>query len=257
VSLLKELAREYYSPFVKIFVDLRRKLVIKQLSLPHQHINAYHYDNSLLFQFILAETLATLREANQLLEIQGDPQKIRQSMTRLVGTLNDSYRLFSWAPENGSLAKLRSYCSYFAHSADPHDNVLIPLVHTAEQNWLLGLVCLDDLRLIERTRSTPAHRTKLNKSLKELSTGLQKLCKMIAKLIEQFWNDENVIFFVLRNKGDFDALFGERFVKNLLKKMYLGGIWGAASFLSKRFAKRGFEHLVPIIEARIEEMDDG
>jgi hypothetical protein len=231
--------------------------VIKQLALPHQHINAYHYDNSLLFQFILSETLATLREANQLLDLQGDVKLLRSSIMRLVGSLNDSYRLFAWAPENGTLAKLRSYCSYFAHTADPHDNVLIPLVHTAEQNWLLSLVCLDDLRHIERTRAAPAQKTKLNKSLKDLSSGLQKLGKMIAKMIEQFWNDENVIFFILRNKAEFDEVFGERFTKNLLKKMYLGGVWGAASFLSKRFTKRGFDHLVPIIEARIEEMDDG
>lgn len=230
--------------------------MIKQLALPHQHINAYHYDNSLLFQFILNETLVTLREASQLIEIQLDVQKIRSVILRLVGTLNDSYRLFTWAPENGSLAKLRSYCSYFAHSADPHDNVLIPLVHAVEQNWLLSLVCLDDIRLIERTKSTPAQRTKLTKSLKELTTGLQKLGKMIAKLIEQFWNDENVIFFILRNTTEFDEIFGDRFVKNLLKKMYLGGVWGAASFLAKRFTKRGFEHLIPIIESRIEEMDD-
>ena len=229
--------------------------MIKQFSLPHQHINAYHYDPSLLFQFILSETLATLRFTKKLLE--AEPEEAAVALKNLVGTLNDPYRLFSWAPENGTLAKLKAYCSYFAHSAEPYDNVLIPLVHTAEQSWLLSLVCLDDLRHFERTQQAGGSQTKLNKSIKELAAALNRLAKLIAKLIEQFWNDENVIFFILRHRNEFDEVFGDKFVKTLLKKMYLGGVWGAASFLSKRFSKRGFENLITTIETGIEELEHG
>ena len=229
--------------------------MLKQFSLPHQHINAYHYDPSLLFQFILSETLATLRFTKQLLE--AEPAEAASALKNLVGTLNDPYRLFSWAPENGTLAKLKAYCSYFAHSAEPYDNVLIPMVHTAEQSWLLSLVCLDDLRHFERTRQGGGSAAKLTKSIKELASALNRLAKLIAKLIEQFWNDENVIYFILRHRREFDEVFGDKFVKSLLKKMYLGGVWGAASFLSKRFSKRGFEHLIENIETGIEELEQG
>lgn len=229
--------------------------MIKQFSLPHQHINAYHYDSSLLFQFILSETLATLRLTKKLLA--SNPEEAAVALKNLVGTLNDPYRLFSWAPENGTLAKLKAYCSYFAHSAEPYDNVLIPLVHTAEQSWLLSLVCLDDMRQFERKKQGGSAPNKLDKSIKELATSLNRLAKMIAKLIEQFWNDENVIYFILRHRKEFDEVFGEKFVKSLLKKMYLGGVWGAASFLSKRFSKRGFDHLIEMIEKGIEELEKG
>lgn len=229
--------------------------MLKQFSLPHQHINAYHYDPSLLFQFILSETLATLRFTKKLLD--SEPEEAAGALRNLVGTLNDPYRLFSWAPENGTLAKLKAYCSYFAHSAEPYDNVLIPLVHTAEQSWLLSMVCLDDLRHFERTKQGGDTPAKLRKSIKELAAALNRLAKLIAKLIEQFWNDENVIYFILRHRDEFDEVFGDKFVKTLLKKMYLGGMWGAASFLSKRFSKRGFDHLISAIEMGIEELERG
>lgn len=237
-----------------MFVFSSEECVIKQFSLPHQHINAYHYDPSLLFQFILSETLATLRFTKKLLDAEAD--EVAEPLRNLVGTLNDPYRLFSWAPENGTLAKLKAYCSYFAHSAEPYDNVLIPLVHTAEQSWLLSLVCLDDLRHYERTKGSGETAEKLKKSIKELALSLNRLAKQIAKLIEQFWNDENVIYFILRHRSEFDEVFGDKFVKGLLKKMYLGGVWGAASFLSKRFTKRGFEHLIATVETGIEELEN-
>ena len=232
----------------------------KQLNLPLQHINAYHQDTTLLFQFILSETLSALGEAKIIGKLTATSKSaefnsVVASLRRLVGAAHDPYRMFSWNPEEGILPKLKSYCAYFSKNASSHDKALQPLYRAAEQAWLLSLVCIDDLRHLESSDNPKSHANVLVKSGKKLFLALQKLGKLVSKAIEQYWDDENVVFFVLRNKENFDEIFGNRFVKQLLKKMYPGGIEGARRFLSQQFIQRGFHHLVPIIHARITEIE--
>lgn len=231
-----------------------------QVKLPHQNINVYHQDNTLLFQFILSETLGALAEAKKLGKLtsaskQGDITGAATAIRKLVGSAHDPYRLFSWIPEEGILPKLKNYCAYFAQNASPHDKALVPLYRSTEQAWLLSLVCMDDLRLLESQQNLTKQTTHLVKSGKKLFLSIQRLGKIVSKAIEQYWDDENVVFFVLRNKEQFDEIFGNKFVKQLLKRMYPGGIEGARRFLSQQFIQRGFHHLVPIIQARITEIE--
>jgi len=234
--------------------------VLKQLKLPQQYINAYHQDTTLLFQFILSETLLALSEAKILGRLTsasktGEFNNAVAALRRLVGAAHDPFRLFSWNPDEGILPKLKSYCGYFVQNISQDDKIHQPLYRAAEQAWLLSLVCVDDLRNLENPEAGRTQANAIIKSSKKLFVALQKLGKYVSKAIEQYWDDENVVFFVLRNKEQFDEIFGNRFVKQLLRRMYPGGIEGARRFLSQQFIQRGFHHLVPIIQARITEVE--
>lgn len=231
------------------------------------HVNSYHQNNSLLFQFILAEFLEAYTEIQRLdalcsrtpSPLPSDELTCRQAennfhliqpvLTKLVGSTRDYMRLFSWNVSEGILSKLRTYCSLFLQNADTDEKELIAIQHYADKIWQNCLLAVDALHEV------PQDRNQLFASLEKSSSAMQRFAKLIPRLIHQFRNDENVIFYILRNHKTFDQLYGNRFVVKLFLKVYPKGLKDAQLLLLKKYTDRGFENILPSIYAITAEVE--
>jgi hypothetical protein len=77
---------------------------------------------------------------------------------------------------------------------------------------------------------------------------------MTIKLAYYFHQDENVTFFLLRHREQFDKIFGQDFTKKFFKKMYAGGLPEAGKMMTQKYSERGFENLLPVIATKISEL---
>jgi hypothetical protein len=228
-------------------------------SISPRHVNSYHGNNSLLFQFILIEFLEAYAEIQKLDSLcsrtptalpkneiscrqsEKNLHLIQEKLVTLVGATRDYKRLFSWNYSEGILAKLRTYCILFLQNADIDEKELIAIQHYADKIWLNCTQAIDALHEI------PTDRHSLYSSLEKTSSAMQRFAKQITRQILLFKHDENVVFFILRNHKSFDRLYGNRFVARLFSKMYPKGLKDALSFLTTKYAERGFDNMLSII----------
>lgn len=220
-----------------------------QTGLPARHFNAYHQNDSLLFQFILSEFLEAFREIQMIVLKQYAIEELTTGLKKLAGSPHEYMRLFPWNHNNGILAKLKNYCSLFSQNTYSKEKESIALQHYAEKAWVFCLETLDIL--YESTDGSTAHVNPLNKAY----NALQRISRVIARLLVQFRDDENVVFFVLRHHDQFDGLYGTKFVSRLFCRMYPKGLAETAHFLSTKFGTRGFENILPIVKTKISELE--
>lgn len=232
-----------------------------------RHVNSYHQSNSLLFQFILLEFIEAYTEIQYLDALrnrtpspwtqdesachQADPHfhLIAVALTKLAGSPKDHMRLFSWNFSEGLLAKLRSYCTLFLQNDDTNEKEWIAIQHYADKIWQACMQAIDAVQDI------PQDRHILILALDKASAAMQRLAKIIARLIHQFRDDENVIFYVLRHHKIFDKLYGHRFTVKLMAKIYPKGVKEVYLLLAKKYQERGFDNLLPTIDAVIQEVE--
>lgn len=232
-----------------------------------RYVNSYHQNNSLLFQFILVEFLEVYTEIQKLdalcsrtptplpngedacREIENNIPSIQQILVKLVGPTRDYMRLFSWNFSEGLLSKLRTYCSLFLQNADTDEKELIAIQHYAEKIWQTCLQATDALHEI------PQDRSSVFTALEKSSSAMQRFAKLITRLIHQFKDDENVIFFIMRNYKIFDKLYGQRFIIKLFTKIYPKGMKDVQQLLVKKYSERGFENVLPYIYNLVAEIE--
>jgi hypothetical protein len=232
-----------------------------------RHVNSYHQNNSLLFQFMLVEFIETFTEIQKLdslcshileplaaSELSGRQNEnnvhlIKEILTKLVGPTRDYMQLFSWNFNQGLLAKLRTYCALFLQNADTDEKELIAIQHYADKIWQNCLQATDALHEL------PQDHALLFSALEKSGTAMQRFAKLIARLIPQFKNDENVIFYILRNHKLFDKLYGNRFAFKLFSKIYPKGLKEAQQFLIEKYRERGFENMLPVIDSAVNEIE--
>jgi hypothetical protein len=241
-------------------------VTIPTAGLPTRHFNAYHQSNSLLFQFILSEFLIAYREIQALdslckrehpmalnATVLRKEQEIFHTMetilAKLVGSTREYMRLFSWNFIDGVVSKLKNYCALFSQNADTDEKEPLAMQHYADKAWLYCLQGMDALR------DTPNAHPALCHSLEKGLGAMHRLARLIARVIPQFRDDENVVFFVLRHKDKFDKVYGTKFVTKLFCRMYPKGLKEVQYFLSQKYAGRGFENLMPIIHKKISELE--
>jgi len=70
-----------------------------------------------------------------------------------------------------------------------------------------------------------------------------------------FSDDENILFFLLKNSERIDALNGKGFSEKLLLSMYPGGLDTLLHYLQCRFSERGFSRLLPTITHKLSILD--
>lgn len=230
-----------------------------------RHVNTYHHNNSLLLQFLLVEFLEAFTEIQRLDILQkrtplpnheatsrqkeSEREQIEASLAKLVGSTRDYMRLFSWNFSEGLLVKLKTYCTLFLQNAEGNEKELIAMQHYAEKIWQACLLAIDALH------ETPQERAPLVASLDKACSSMHRFSKLAARLIHQFREDENVIFFVVRHHQRFDRLYGNRFVYKLLNRMYQKGLRETQQVLVKKYTERGFDNILPIIQTNLAEIE--
>lgn len=229
---------------------------------PRRHIKPYHQHHHLLIQFILSELILAHQETLFLTEMiesrtalsdQKTVEKLIFSITKLSGSSQGYMRLFSWS-DDGILAKLKNYCTFFClHSRS--DNIDQMNIHKeANQTWLLSLEVLDLARIVsQRPDSKDANSLRI--MVRKMVKSIQKLARLVAKVLPRFHHNENVIFFLLRHAEQLDRVYGIQFVVNMLKKMFPRRPQKIHQFLLKKYLERGFDKLVPTIEHKLALLD--
>lgn len=233
------------------YLPRTKKILMTQSLLPARHYNAYHQKDSLLFQFILSELISVHREIHGLtlcLE-QNESKLLGEKLGKLVGSSQDFMRLFSWNLGDGMLFKLKNYCALFSHNADTKEKEPLALLHYAEKLWAH---CLQTL---EAFREAPIECIGLKIPLEKTMNSVNRFSKLIARLIPQFRDDENVLFYIVRHHTEFDALYGPKFTYRLMHRLFQKGLKEAKFFLTKKYKDRGFDNLLPAIDGLISELE--
>jgi hypothetical protein len=203
--------------------------------------NSYHHSESLLFQFVLHEFLRTLGEVFKIESVITDettPEQIHGALTdylmKLAGTEQDYLRIFTWIYDAGVLTKLKNTVDLLSQKVDFDDTEMRALHLVVHKAWLECLHCID----LYRNQELKALKPQIFKTIKLI----RKIPLAIKKVLHRFEEDENIILFLVKNKKEFDRIVGEAFLEGLVNS-------DSVEFLKERYQKRGFNHLIPEIEA--------
>lgn len=240
--------------------------------------NTYHHNHSLLLQFILSEFIITFSELQKMHLLAADLKEashhsllteqdhliietLMKSISKLAGSSQDYMRIFSWNNDDGALAKLKNYCAMISQNAGREDKEFTILHRNANKAWLACLQTLDVFRLLQQQSKKTncldeASYTEFQFAFHKMSASLRRFSNLLAELLEQFKEDENVIFFILRYQDQIDALYEPKFVAKLFSKMYSKKLQGARQFLISKYKERGFEHLLPSINTKFAELSE-
>jgi hypothetical protein len=224
----------------------------------HSHLNSYHHTDSLLFQFVLYEFIATLEEAKRIedfikkdLDSEHLPRRLVEYLVRLAGSELDYMRIFSWIYDSGVLTKLKNYSDLLSQKAEKEDKDYIKLHNSTHRAWLMCLHCVDLVRAAGASNSTFEQLEVLKQATLKALAAIKKLIPEIKKLIPKYADDENVIYFLIRHKEAIDRLLTPQFLKLLFKKMFNDNL---SAFLVSRYKIRGFEHLLPQLDKAASEL---
>lgn len=203
--------------------------------------NTYFASDSLLFQFVLHEFLRTLGEVYKLECVVSDedtPEAIHDKLTdyllKLAGTEQEYVRIFTWIYDAGVLTKLKNSVDLLSQKAPVEDSEMRSLHLVVHKAWLECLHSID----LYRNQELKALKPQVLKAMKLI----RKIPPALKKVLSRYDEDENVIYFLIRHKNQFDHIIGPDFLKDILHK-------NSIPFLIERYRMRGFDKLIPEIEA--------
>lgn len=232
-----------------------------------RHVNSYHVNNSLLFQFILSEFIEAFTEIKKLDKLCSrsdaslaqtpkeaivpdlDYNKIQASLRFLVGSTKDYMRIFSWNFSEGVLTKLKTYCSLFLENSISSEKDFIAIQHYSEKVWQGCLQAIDGIEEV------PVDRAAILVAIDKASTAMHRFSKQLARLTHQFRDDENVVLFLLRHHAVLDSLYGPRFTLKLLCRMFSKGLREVQHFLIMKYSERGFNAIEKTIRTFAAEVE--
>lgn len=173
-------------------------------------------------------------------------------MMQLAGGSHQSMRIFSWNLTEGVITKLKLYATYFACNLDPQDTDAIQLERHAERAWINSLECLDLLR--EQLSLPPKEAADLNnlkKASNKLQVRVQKIAHTLTRILPQFRDDENVLYYLLRNQEKMADVWDAAYLAKLFKKLFPKGKEEVECFLKSRYNMCHFSHIGPDLTKKI------
>jgi len=201
---------------------------------PPHHFAFYHQNEALLFQFLLHECL----QAHQILRKKPDVNLFQQ----VTGNLDQVSE--NWHAPLGHLPKLLHYCtllsSHFEHAA----SLCKDLGQTLERAYSKAKQCYSTFDTHEHLQ----HYADLRKEM------LLFMKFLFVKLYD-FRENASVLYFLLHHQEQFDSLYREPIIKKTFLAFFPDGIKQVQFFLSEKFSKKGFNHLIPYIEQKLKKLD--
>ena len=229
------------------------------------NLNIYCQSHSLLFQFVLSEFLISYKQVQRIDTIyqQMDSvlaqQKLQETLAfslskllELLPFLTGSHMVviheqtFPWVNAKGSLNKLRHYCYLLSHRySDESDilNINMCVSKTFHSALQVREIIFSLQRQYKDFHNTSNYHS-LYQLLEHLISNFKRVSRLIVKALILFKEDENILFFLLRHKSDFDQVYHTDFVAKILKKMFPQGLQAAAEFITRKYTQRGFSNLL-------------
>lgn len=237
------------------------------VGITKHRFHPFFHNNSLLLQFILTEFFqasSEVRFISQLSEslefgtylcktLEEDMDALIERLHNLAGCGEILYQL-PWSMNRGILVKLKDYSDLLVHNAN--ENEAFNHIHNYfHKVWLKCRQALDLLQSSNLVEGSLADTfKKIAVIIETINQSIRSAAKLIAQMIFEFRNDENVLFFLLRHHVQLQELYGREFLFKLFTKMYPKGMDAAEEFIVKKYRKRGFNDLIPVIKKGITEL---
>lgn len=222
-----------------------------------QNLKMGHQSKGLLIQFILSEFIKSHTQVVEIHQFSKDCQKIALSMValnivKLSGSNKCCSGLLSWNQKDGILWRLKNYCKALVDLEGKSDPLISKMESSVNQAFLSALHSLDILQ--QSASFEEDSMIALQKGLKKIIDQMKRFSKALAFKLQQFSDNENVIFFLLRHQNELDKIYGKQFVFKTINKMHSKGIEEATIFILKQYKNRGFNHFIPAIKKKISEL---
>jgi len=225
----------------------------------HPH---HSHNSGLLFQYILSEFLASQTEVKTIQQLSNRLNdhkeniiiaQLKAALIKLLGSKYNATPISPWNYDDGVLSRLRNYCISFLHN-EPNNIKSIAMHDAIEDTWF---ACIQSLNLLNATSdylSQPTKFKSLKLRLNKIIKCMQQFLKHAVRMTKSFYQDEYLIFFILRHHRQMNILLGERFVHKLLAKICPKGLQGTHDALSHHYTTLGFDHLLPLIQEKFLEL---
>lgn len=229
---------------------------------PNPHFNAFYEDNSILIQFIVEEFIHSHQLTSQiktLIQERLDSKETLNSLSlfliqilrQLIGSLHDQEHssLSRWT--SGSLTKFKEYCEQFSRNSSHQNKQHLNLHMAAHQAWLMATSNLEILSslhtksYIQDTKSI-LFLHPLKRSLQNLQMRFNQISRTIPRILNEFLNNENVIYCLLRKRGLLAEIYGYDLLSKHLK--WPKRTSDLIELLMSHYQARGFEALLPSIQ---------
>lgn len=218
----------------------------------HHHVKSCHEHHHLLIQFIYSELIsgdAIVQKIDELILskksklTQSEFKGLNELLIQLIGHQLPYSRRFSHDKE-GIFAKLKNYSALLSPNKET------AYIHQlANQMWILSLQSYDfNDKFLQMPGPSEKEYSPLLFILKRLKHAVKVYARMIKRFIMHYKQDENVLFFLLKNRVQLDKIYNEHFVATILRKMFFRSLKRAELFIHTRYALRGFHHLLPFIK---------
>lgn len=240
------------------------------------NLNVYSQSTSLLFQFILSEFVISYKKIQEIektyeqmesslikLRLQGDVGIYLNALLDLMPSLTGSQMVivneqtFPWTNHKGSLNKLRHYCYLLSHRSSGQSDILNMNISVSKA-FHSALQIREVIFSLQRQCEDP-HRipnyVSLYQLLDRVIDNMRRASRLILRILIQFKEDENVLYFLLKHKTDFDQLYKTQFVARILKKMFPKGALDANDLLKKKYSDRGFHNLIESITNQVSNLE--
>lgn len=211
--------------------------------MPKKNCNAsdqpfvfYHQNDGLLYQFLLHECLC----AHNLLRKKPSTPLLHQ----IVGSLELSQE--KWRAPKGHLPRLIYYSTlFFSHF---NQTLMSDTRHLKERLGLLYQEALFNMELMND------NKPELKKLYSILKKEIGAFFKILLKEVPQYKENPAVLYFLLRNQKQIDAIYRQSFTKEIFFMLFPGGLEQAHSFLAERFANKGFNRLLSQISELLQQL---
>lgn len=234
--------------------------MLTQIQKSDQDFHAYYHDNSVLIQFVLAEFIMTHQLASQIKQCaqatfpsnQNSAEFVSplfQQLNQLLGTAVNKEKTSASRWTRGPLTKLKNYCEQFTLNSQHRNKRHVALYTYVHQAWLSAIHNVELLSLFQQTLHVPVATSmfsSIKRALTHLDQRLNNISKQIARILGSYQDNENVLFFILRWKDPLSKIYGADFITHIFKCFFQTD--QVSQLLIQRYLKRGFEHLLPLIQ---------
>jgi hypothetical protein len=197
----------------------------------------YHQNEGLLFQFLLHESL-------RLFKILGKKHS-SFLLSRILKVPEKSLK--GWQITGGCLHRLVHYYYLFlAHFDNPPSPLCRHLAITLEKAALKVKHYYDG--------DNQGEKAELHLFL-ALRRHIRSFIALLFEKIPHYRDNPAVLFFLLRNQEHFDTICRQSIIKATFFNMFPEGIEQAYAFIAEKYAKKGFNHLLPLLELKLKQLD--
>jgi hypothetical protein len=185
-----------------------------------------------------------------------------QTLGQLIGCFPHQERssLCRWT--KGSLTKLKEYCEQFSRNSLHQNKQHVHLHMATHQTWLTAMHNLEllnaiDINSFNENSDINSFLQTLKRAFNTLIIRFNQVIRTIPRVLNSFWNNENVMLCLLRKRTEFIEIYGSDFLYKRFK-------WPVKTkelvqLILQRYRERGFEALMPTIQQMIdstEALDD-